>query len=221
MVREADLPGPRSWERRRPTPTWRTGCNAETIDNGTMIVRDQELMAYRFTGNHSGISMASGGTAVLPLPPRGSHDNKNLLPTSRLVLWSYTDMSDPRWGWGAKYIRLQQDPKSAKAQKIGAPVPDGWAAYCRQGNFFLKLFPYEGKKEYPDFGSSTELFTNADILELETLGPLLLLEPGKSVDHTEDWFLFDNVPVPAGDSDIERMILPKVELARRMTLPPG
>jgi len=165
--------------------------------------------------------MASGGTAVLPLPPRGSHDNKNLLPTSRLVLWSYTDMSDPRWGWGAKYIRLQQDPKSAKAQKIGAPVPDGWAAYCRQGNFFLKLFPYEGKKEYPDFGSSTELFTNADILELETLGPLLLLEPGKSVDHTEDWFLFDNVPVPAGDSDIERMILPKVELARRMTLPPG
>ncbi len=159
--------------------------------------------------------MASGGTAVLPLPPRGPHDEKNLLPTSQLVLWSYTKMTDPRWGWGEKYIRLQQDPKSPKAQKIGASVPDGWAAYCRQNHLFLKLFPFQKDAEYPDFGSSTEFFTNAEILEVETLGPLLNLEPGRSVEHTEDWFLFDGVPAPKDDADIDRTILPKVEEARR------
>ena len=164
--------------------------------------------------------MASGGTAVLPLPPRSPHGDKNLLPTSRLVLWSYTNMSDPRWGWGEKYLRLRQDPRASKPQKIGAPVPDGWAAYCRQGHLFLKLFPFDKTKEYPDFNSSAEFFTNADIFEVETLGPLIVLEPGKSVDHTEDWFLFENVPTPAGDQDIDRTILAKVELARGMAFPP-
>jgi hypothetical protein len=164
--------------------------------------------------------MAPGGTAILPLPPRGLHA-KNLLPTGRLILWAYTDMADPRWGWGEKYVRLRQDPQQAESQKIGAPVPGGWAAYCRNGHLFLKLFPYEPEKEYPDLGSSAELFTHGNILEVETLGPLLLLQPGQSVDHTEEWFLFDDVPAPAGDPEIDRNILPKVELARRMTFPSG
>jgi hypothetical protein len=165
--------------------------------------------------------MASGGTAVLPLPPRGTHSPESLLPTSHLVLWAYTNLSDSRWGWGEKYIRLRQDPGQAKSQKIGASLPDGWAAYCRQGRMFLKMFPYEANSKYPDFGSSAELFTNADILEVETLGPLLMLTPGQSVDHTEEWFLFDRVPSPEGDADVDRNILPKVEMARHMPFPPG
>ncbi len=164
--------------------------------------------------------MASGGTAVLPLPPRGPHAKENMLPKSLLALWAYTNMSDPRWGWGEKYIRLRQDSKFAKPQKIGAPVPDGWAAYCRQEHLFLKLFSFQADKEYPDLGASAELFTNGEILEVETLGPLLTLSPGQSVDHMEDWFLFDNVPTPAGDLEIDRTILPKVKMARGMFLPP-
>jgi hypothetical protein len=163
--------------------------------------------------------MASRGTAVLPLPPRGQHNDENLLPVNRLVLWSYTDMTDPRWGWGAKYIRLRQDPQRANAQKIGCSLPAGWAAYCRNDHLFVKTFSYEPEKEYPDMGSSAELFTNGEIIEVETVGPLLLLQPGQSVDHSEEWFLFDHVPSPTGDAEIDRNILPKVEAARRMTFP--
>ncbi len=40
-----------------------TGRQADMIDNGTMIVRDQELTRYKLIGNHRGKSSASGGTA--------------------------------------------------------------------------------------------------------------------------------------------------------------
>jgi hypothetical protein len=159
--------------------------------------------------------MAPEGVAILPFPPRGRHP-ENLLPKSRLAVWAYTDMTDPRWFWGQKYILLRQDPKKTLPQKIGASVPDGWAAYCRDNHLFVKIFPYQPEKEYPDLGSSAELFTNADILEVETLGPLVRLEPGQSIEHAEDWFLFKDVPEPNSDRDVDRSILPRLDLARRM-----
>ena len=76
---------------------------------------------------------------------------------------------------------------------------------------FLKLFPFEAGREYPDLGSSAELFANAEILEMETLAPLAALAPGASAEHTEDWFLFGEVPPPASDADIDRTILPRLE----------
>jgi hypothetical protein len=41
-------------------------------------------------------AVTGGGTAIVPLPPRGSH-GKHLQPESSLSLWKYTNMSDPRW----------------------------------------------------------------------------------------------------------------------------
>lgn len=37
---------------------------------------------------------------------------------------------------------------------------------------------------YPDLGCTFERFTNADLLELETLGPLTTLAPAESVSWT-------------------------------------
>jgi len=62
--------------------------------------------------------MAQGGRLILPQEPFGPHP-EFLLPARPLVLWSYTDMADPRWTWGTKYIQLKQDPKNAKKQKAG------------------------------------------------------------------------------------------------------
>jgi hypothetical protein len=157
--------------------------------------------------------MEQGGRAVIPLPPRGSNTAK-MLPTSLLSLWAYTDMSDPRWTWGEKYIMLRQDPKAKKPQKAGTTAPDGWAAYARGGHLFLKKFAYREGAGYPDFGCSVETFTNADMLELETLGPMTTLAPGATVEHVEDWFLFDGVGEPRNDADIDKNILPKIKTAR-------
>lgn len=154
--------------------------------------------------------LAQGGTAIVPIPPRGSHE-EHLLPTNTLTLWAYTNMSDPRWTWGEKYILLRQDPNAAVPQKIGAMVPDGWAAYVRSGDLFVKTFAFLPGLEYPDFGCSVETFTNADMLELETVAPLARLEPGAVVEHIEDWYLFDEVPTPAKDTDVDMHVLPKVK----------
>ena len=153
--------------------------------------------------------MANGGTAILPLPPRGSHP-KDLLPTSSLTLWSYTNLADPRWHLGEKYILLRQDTTQPRAQKIGACVPDGWIGYANHGHLFIKRFAYFPESTYPDLGSNVEMFTNDVMIELETLGPMKKLEPGQGVEHTEEWRLERGVPSPKNDQDVIETILPRV-----------
>ena len=154
-------------------------------------------------------AMAPGGIAVIPLPPRGSHA-EHLLPSSTLALWPYTDLSDQRLTWGRRYVLLRQDPNRAAPLKIGASVPDGWAAYARKDHLFIKTFRHVPGASYPDFGSSCETYTDGDMLELETLGPLTHVEPGDMLEHVENWFLWKGVPIPSGDDDVEATILPKV-----------
>lgn len=157
--------------------------------------------------------MAPGGVAILPLPPRGPHAT-NLQPKSTLALWAYTDMSDPRWTWGNKYVLLRQDPALETPQKVGAMVPDGWVAYARQGHLFVKTFVHVPGAIYPDLGCSVELFTDHRFLEVETLGPSVNLEPNAVVEHVEHWFLFRDVAALGDDGDVERDVLPKVTWAK-------
>lgn len=155
--------------------------------------------------------MAPGGMGIVPLPPRRAHDEQ-LLPANTLTLWAYTDMSDPRWYWGRRFIMLSQDPNASQAQKVGVSCRDGWAAYARQGHLFVKEFEYVAGANYPDLGSSVELFTDADMLEVETLAPLAPLAPNATVEHIERWHLFDNVPQPQNEADIVRDIMPLIKL---------
>ncbi len=153
--------------------------------------------------------MAPGGTAIVPLPPRGSHP-ENLTPVNSLTFWAYTDMSDPRWVWGRQYIMLRQDPLIKVPQKIGGRIPSGWAAYARRSHLYIKKFPYDPQGEYTDFGSNLEVFTNDWMLEVESLSPLTTLAPGAAVEHVEDWYLFREVPTPHNDTQVERHILPRL-----------
>ncbi|MBN2005242.1 MAG: hypothetical protein JXA21_17930 [Anaerolineae bacterium] len=157
--------------------------------------------------------MAAGGKAIMPLPPRGSH-SENLLPTNIMTLWAYTNMADSRWTWGNKYVMLQQDSGAANPQKIGLWVPDGWAAYANRHHLFVKTFTPCTGAPHPDFGCNVETFTNKDILEVETLGPLTKLAPGAAVEYEENWYLFKDVPLPAQDGDVDTYVLPKVQQIR-------
>ena len=75
------------------------------------------------------------------------------------------------------------------------PDPDGSLrfAYLNAGTLFVKRFEYQPGKDYPDRGCNFETFTNEEILEAESLGPLARLEPGQAVEHVERWELFTNV----------------------------
>jgi hypothetical protein len=156
--------------------------------------------------------MAQGGKVIVPLPPRGEHP-RDLLPANTLTMWAFTNMSDPRWTWGDKYIMLRQDAKIARPQKIGLMNKDGWVAYANKGFLFVKAFSYTPGAAYPDWGCSMETFTNDAMLEVETLGPLVNLQPRATVEHIENWYLFKDVPLPAGDADVDKHILPKIKEA--------
>ncbi|WP_420643880.1 hypothetical protein [Candidatus Leptofilum sp.] len=154
--------------------------------------------------------MAPGGMAVLPLPPRGNHRD-NLLPTGHLVTWAYTNMADPRWTWGEQFVLLRQDPGMTTPQKLGWNSVDGWLGYVRDGRFFLKQFaPHAPQATYPDRNSSAEIYTDANILELESLAPLTQLAPNATASHTETWQLFADVLTPISDADVVANILPLV-----------
>jgi len=159
--------------------------------------------------------MAPGGTAIMPQAPYVSHE-ESLVPARPVVLWPYTNMADKRWTWGRKFIQLRQDPKARRPQKVGIGLSDGWVAYALAGQVFLKRFKHVSNATYPDFGCSFETFTNADMLEIETLGPMMTLEPGKSVGHVEHWFVFDGVRVPRTDTGIEKALAPILEKSRTL-----
>jgi hypothetical protein len=132
--------------------------------------------------------MAPGGEAVFPHEPYRSH-LKEKLPSRPLVLWPYTDMSDPRWTWGKSEFRLRQDPTRPAPQKIGFLSTRGWMAYVLGNQVFVKRHTNIPGATYPDFGCNVETFTNDAMLELETLGPLVNLAKGQSTRHTETWAL--------------------------------
>jgi hypothetical protein len=153
--------------------------------------------------------MARGGYGIHGFPPRGTHPEM-LAPTNPLVMWAFTDLSDPRWTFTSRYMVLRQDPAAPAAQKLGTYNARTWGAYLLNGELFLKRYDaVDGPSAYPDFGCSYETFTNADILELETLGPLATLQPGESLTHTERWSAFRGVRIERWtDEEIDRVLGP-------------
>lgn len=83
-------------------------------------------------------------------------------------------------------------------------------AYYREGFLFLKYAARVPGGQYPDYGCNFEIFTNPEFLELETLSPIVPLQPGESTCHTESWWLFQNVSSGEGDDWIRESIVPLV-----------
>jgi len=153
--------------------------------------------------------MAQGGRGIHGFPPRGTHPEV-LAPTNPLVMWAFTNLSDPRWTLLERYLVLRQDPANPVPQKLGTFNAKTWGAYLLNDELFVKRFDARGgPADYPDCGCSYETFTNADILELETLGRLVTLAPGESVSHTERWSLHRGVQIAEWtDAGLDRALTP-------------
>lgn len=153
--------------------------------------------------------MDKGARAIVPQEPFGAHP-VHLLPARPLVLWRFTDMADPRWTWGTRYIQLQQDPAREAPQKVGLFNSRGWAACAVNDSIFIVKYPVNSGKPHADMGANTELFTNGDMLEVETLGPLSRIAPGGMVEHVESWGLFAGKPGPA-EEDLDEVFPTLIE----------
>lgn len=152
-------------------------------------------------------AMNRGGKAILPQEPYQSHDEE-VRPARTMTLWGYTNLTDPRWMIGKSFITLTQDPNIKESQKVGILNRLGWSAYARNRQLFLKRFPYEKGKTYPDMGCNNETYTDGTFLELETLGPMEKVEPGQTITQTEDWWLYKNVDLGNGEAGIAAALQP-------------
>ncbi len=163
--------------------------------------------------------VANGGRVVLPQEPFVSHDDE-LAPARPLVLWPFTDMADPRWRWGRKFLSLRQAGAEGNPQKVGAFNAQGWAAHLTDAQAFVLRIPPTpgGPSALPDMGSNFETYTDGPFQELETLGPLTALEPGASASHTEFWFLAPSAPIADTDEALEAALLLLVAEARTQTM---
>ncbi len=136
-----------------------------------------------------------GGYGVLPLLPKGDHAAGDLLPTYSIVPWSYTDLSQPVWELHRDFIGIEV-AKAKAAHKLGLTNYAGWSAYWLNGTTFVKHAAVIAGAAYPDFGCAFETFTNGEMIEFETLSPLVKLAPGGSVLHVEHWTVLDGLAKP-------------------------
>ncbi len=149
--------------------------------------------------------MDTGGRAILPLPARGGHD-ENLRAQTSLNLWAYTDLQDPRWQFGQKYITFQQNPANSLPQKIGLSRSAGWLAYLNGGQAFLKKCGYVENWAYPDEGSALEIYADHKCVELESLSPLTTIEPGGCAELVEDWYLLKGIEMDADENALDQIL---------------
>jgi len=142
--------------------------------------------------------MAGGGTVICPQPD----EDTGLLGNRILALWPYTKFSDTRWKLHDKYIAVKQDKAISDKFKFGINNTKGWLAYQNHGQLFKKTYePNHPAGIYPDFGVSTEIFTNNLFIEAETLGELTTLNKGGIMVHTEIWELSEAPAVDIGCGD--------------------
>jgi hypothetical protein len=149
-----------------------------------------------------------GGRVIIPHEPYGAGDDY-LLPARSLALWSYTDMSDPRWIWGQKFIQARQDPSLHSEQKIGVLNKQGWTAYCQEEEILIKIFGFDPAADYPDFSSNNETYINEKFIEMETLGPLENIPPQGKTEHIEYWLL-SRGRLGEKEESIRQQILPEI-----------
>jgi hypothetical protein len=129
-----------------------------------------------------------GGEAELPMAPAGPGPQAD----RALVLWPYTDPADPRIRIHRDAVRIRAEP--GPSLKVGAAPSEGRASYRFGGVVFEKRASVDPSAAYPDRGAAVQVYLCEEFCELETLGPLRVLEPGDSASHREEWRL-----LPAGE----------------------
>jgi hypothetical protein len=138
-----------------------------------------------------------GGTVILPMPI-GNTDPAGLLHNRQLSLWPYTRINDPRLKLDDRFIAFKADALLPPF-KIGFFNPHGWLAYWIDGILFRKTFEAHAGLPYPDNNCNAEMYCGDQFVELESLAPLEVLDPGDSMVHTEVWDILDGMDSVSGE----------------------
>ena len=154
--------------------------------------------------------MAAGGRLLVPQEDFIPHPDA-LTPARSLALWHFTRMNDPRFTWGDRLIQMREDSQINSKQKFGIRNAQGWAAYELEKDLFIKAAPLISGGNYPDMGCNFEFFTMPGFLEVESLGPLVKLEPGAATDHEEKWWVIPDVHFPRDEEPLIASLNPHLK----------
>jgi hypothetical protein len=127
-----------------------------------------------------------GGLALLPQQAEPAPGSERL-PNWTLVLWPYSSWSEPRLELSDELVLLHAE--AGPEFKLGQLSPLGCAGYLVEDVLFCKRFGFELELRYPDLGCNFEAYCNERAIEIESLVPLVELEPGEDVVHLERWLL--------------------------------
>jgi len=150
--------------------------------------------------------MNQNGLTVIPNAPYAPHGPGHFLPVRNLVLWSYTKLNDPRLTFMDEYTTIRQNPNADSPFKIGFSETQTWAGYALGDQFFVKHLDQKEDAIYPDMNSSVEIFTNASIMEIESLGVLVDLGPGDTMRHLEEWEIHEIEPIENVEAQVDAMV---------------
>ena len=142
-----------------------------------------------------------GGRVLLPLVQQQG----GFQPVSSFAFWSYSRFTDRRITYGSRWLCLDLDAGNREEFKIGYSNLNGWLACCSEQGCFTKRYVHRSDGNYPDFGSSSEVFVYYWGGELETLSPLRTIGPGMSTSHEEIWQIHESVAMPRRETrDLDR-----------------
>ena len=147
--------------------------------------------------------LKQGGLAVIP--QQVGVPATQLLPDRHMTIWNYTRLQDPRLHLGDDFILLEAASRLPPI-KIGVSNPQGWLAYLLGEVLFVKRFAPLSDLPHPDSGCNTEVYCNDQFIELETLGALLVMQPGQTATHTETWQIYSGVKFPPTLDGVRAMV---------------
>jgi hypothetical protein len=177
------------------------------LDDSPWVVLDHQLANTGLLDLEAAVwaitQFNPGGVAILPQFSETS-DSGGFLPNRSVALWQYTDIRSPHIAWGNRYIFV--DANTPKPLKIGFPNPREWLAYYRSQTLFVKYAQYDPNVEYYDHGSSSECYSGPDFLELETLGPRMVIQSGETVAHREVWRVIEDVPFAPNEDRMDEIV---------------
>ncbi len=144
--------------------------------------------------------VALGGRAIIPF---GGDDSGNGLTADRsLVLWPYTDLTDPRIAWQPAAMVIDGRPGSAL--KVGTGPRPGRLGYLSHDLLFTKTVAEAGEGGvYSDREAVGPVYVDDLFCELESLGPIVHLLPGEAAVHRERGAID---PCPDLDTAVRMMI---------------
>ena len=137
-------------------------------------------------------------------------DEAGLLPNRRLALWRYSRIDDPRLTLRDDFLLVHPTPNLPPI-KFGYFNPHGWMGYWLDEILFVKRFDVLSGAQFPDYGCNTESYFCEKFIELESLSPLSLISPLKSLVHTEVWEIYDRLDVLFIPDEIQRLIAAQVK----------